>query len=110
MTSCEECSQKVSRRTRCRACGMFVCADCYHHTHLFAQMRLLDQARKLTPGEQVYHTPVLGGERTGPYRIRDGPHRIPSAEDDMYRLEGKPGMVTVRALMSCEPCSKRGRL
>lgn len=31
---CEDCEDGVSmRRTRCKRCGLLVCAWCYHHVH-----------------------------------------------------------------------------
>jgi hypothetical protein len=31
--ACEDCGEEVKRRTRCKLCGLLICAWCRHHVH-----------------------------------------------------------------------------
>jgi len=49
-------------------------------------------------GQYVNYHSRIGGPVTGCYEIRSGPLRIPSSDEPVYWLDGKPGCVAASAL------------
>lgn len=62
MKECEDCGDAVTRRSRCRCCGIMVCRWCYHHVHIISlaeteqnevQERKAEQIRSEVEGNDV---------------------------------------------------------